>query len=144
MVLDRGSKEAFLIDSSKNSDVDSYEIEESVDLTTLDDYCDVNGVERINYLKIDTEGHDLEVLKGSVNMISERRIDLIEVEAGMNPSNLLHVPFETLKDYLESCSYVVFGIYEQAWETRTGEAHLRRINAVFVSLEVIKMNKQSG
>ncbi len=37
----------------------------------LDDYCQQNGVETIDFLKIDVEGHELEVMKGGRRMILE-------------------------------------------------------------------------
>jgi len=42
----------------------SHSKSQSVSLTTLDAYCDQQGIGDIDFLKIDTEGHDLLVLKG--------------------------------------------------------------------------------
>jgi hypothetical protein len=92
-------------------------------------------------MKIDTEGADLDVLKGAERMLNEQRIDIVKVEAGMNPTNHLHVPFEVLKNYLESKHYFLFGIYEQKHEWPTKHPHLRRTNPIFISQQVIENNR---
>lgn len=48
--------------------------------TTLDEFCEVRGIDAINLLKIDTEGHDYFVLKGAARMLSQKRIDFIFAE----------------------------------------------------------------
>lgn len=115
---------------------------EEVEIESLDNFCRSNDVHKISYLKIDTEGYDLEVLKGANQMLSEKRIDIVQVEASMNPKNTRHVLFEDLKKYLEQRDYFLFGIYEQRNEFPTKEPHLRRTNSVFISENVIKSNKQ--
>jgi FkbM family methyltransferase len=99
----------------------------------LDTFCKDQSIDKISYLKIDTEGFDLEVLKGSRLMLSEKRIAFVEVEAGMNPENLYHVSLTDLKNYLESLDYYLFGIYEQVHEWMIKKPILRRVNAVFIS-----------
>ena len=54
--------------------------EVSIKLDTIDHFCANNNIEKINFLKIDTEGHEMEVLKGAVNMITSGRIDIIQFE----------------------------------------------------------------
>jgi FkbM family methyltransferase len=39
--------------------------ETPVTVTTLDEYCAANGIERIDLLKNDTQGYELEVLRGA-------------------------------------------------------------------------------
>ena len=68
-------------------------------------------------------------------------MDFVEVEAGMNAGNKRHVSFEALKDYLESRSYLLFGIYGQVHEWPTKKPHLRRTNPVFVSRRMIGKHK---
>ena len=53
---------------------------EQVELTTLDTFCMAHKINEIGLLKIDTEGHDLAVLKGSHRLLSERKIGFIIVE----------------------------------------------------------------
>jgi FkbM family methyltransferase len=51
-----------------------------ISTTTLDSYVEEKSIDRINLLKIDTEGHELEVLKGASKLLSQDKIDLIHIE----------------------------------------------------------------
>jgi FkbM family methyltransferase len=51
-----------------------------IEIRTLDEYCADNGVTHIDILKSDTQGYDLEVLKGAEQLIAHRRIKLIYLE----------------------------------------------------------------
>src|SRR5579871_252798 len=55
---------------------------EPVTITTLDDYCAGAGVETIDYLKIDTEGHDLQVLRGAAGLVGRGAVRWIQFEYG--------------------------------------------------------------
>ena len=110
---------------------------EDVPLLTLDAFCSENGTARIDYLKIDTEGHELEVFGGAAQLLAEERIGILEVELGMNPENTYHTRFEDAKAYLEERGYRLFAIAEQVPEFLTRQPHLRRVNGVFVSAGMI-------
>ncbi len=88
-------------------------------------------------MKVDTEGFDLEVLRGAKSLIESGAIDLIQVEAGMNPENEDHIYFEHFTAYLQDYGYRIFGIYEQGPERLTHPAKLRRANIVFASPSLI-------
>jgi FkbM family methyltransferase len=47
---------------------------------TLDGFCAEQGVDRIDLLKIDTEGHDLAVLHGAASMLGQGRIGFVLTE----------------------------------------------------------------
>jgi FkbM family methyltransferase len=49
-------------------------------VTTVDDYCSRHGIESIDILKSDTQGYDLEVLRGARRMLEARRVHLIYLE----------------------------------------------------------------
>src|SRR4051812_49097214 len=75
---------------------------ERVEIITLDEYCRNSGVEEIDYLKIDTEGHDLKVLRGALGMIQRHAIRFIQFEYGMGnieSRDLLKDFFELFKGY---------------------------------------------
>jgi FkbM family methyltransferase len=55
---------------------------EPVTITTLDQYCADADVGAIDYLKIDTEGHDLQVLRGGADLIARRAVRFIQFEYG--------------------------------------------------------------
>ena len=140
MVLHGHSVMSFLLDESSDIPLKPDMATEPVDVATVDEFCSARNIDRIGYLKIDTEGGDLDVLKGAEGMLGEQRIDLVQVEAGMNATNHRHVPLEALKEFLEPLGYFLFGIYEQMHEWPTDEPHLRRTNLVFVSQQVIASN----
>jgi FkbM family methyltransferase len=54
--------------------------EKPVKLSSLDSYCTHRAIDQIDLLKTDTQGFDLEVLKGSQALLTERRIRLIYTE----------------------------------------------------------------
>jgi FkbM family methyltransferase len=51
-----------------------------VPMTTLDRYCEDNGIEQIDFLKIDTEGFEPYVLDGARESLRNRRIPMILLE----------------------------------------------------------------
>lgn len=110
---------------------------EPVTTTTVAQFCADHRIDDVNLLKIDTEGFDLEVLRGAQDLIRDQRIDLIQVEAGMNRENTLHVYFERFTRYLDEFEYRLFGIYDQTNEWPTRSQNLRRANLAFVSERMI-------
>ena len=72
-------------------------IEEIVQIDTIDHYCKEHKISQIDFLKIDTEGHELDVLRGAQKMISAGRIKHIQFE--FNEMNIISRVF--LKDFYE-------------------------------------------
>ena len=57
---------------------------EQVRLTTIDAFCVTEGIDRIDFLKLDIEGHEYPALVGAQRMIGEGRIRAIQFEFGEN------------------------------------------------------------
>jgi FkbM family methyltransferase len=112
---------------------EEYQQSEEIQVDTVDAFCSDAAITRIDYLKIDTEGNDLNVLRGAERLLGRGDAAVVEVEAGMHPENHLHVPLEDLKAHLQEYGYRCFGIYEPVAEWATGEPYLRRVNAVFIA-----------
>ncbi|CAN5475686.1 FkbM family methyltransferase [soil metagenome] len=55
---------------------------ETIELTTLDRFCEQNKIEAIDFLKLDVEGHELSVLRGGKKMFDEGRIKMVQFEFG--------------------------------------------------------------
>lgn len=70
---------------------------------TIDNYCSTNNIREISFLKIDTEGSELFVLKGAEELIKNNKIKIIQFE--FNEPNVSNRIF--LKDF-----YTILTNYE--------------------------------
>jgi FkbM family methyltransferase len=59
---------------------------EQVDVRTIDRFCETEEIQRIDFLKIDVEGHELSVLRGAERMLKSGAISMIQFEFG--PANI--------------------------------------------------------
>ena len=55
---------------------------EIVRLETLDNYCRERKIRHIDFMKIDVEGHQLEVFKGGRSLFAEHRVGIVKFEYG--------------------------------------------------------------
>jgi FkbM family methyltransferase len=60
---------SFIVAGSPKS---SFIYEEKVNVMKLDDFCNDHKISNIDLLKIDTEGHEKEVLEGALNLIKKK------------------------------------------------------------------------
>jgi FkbM family methyltransferase len=84
---------------------------EIIKVDTLDCYCEKRGIQRIDFLKIDTEGYELNVLKGAENMLNTSAISFIYCEVGFLRSNIRNTYFADLTEWLAAKDYNYFGMY---------------------------------
>jgi FkbM family methyltransferase len=63
---------------------------EEVSTDTIDNYCETNNISHIDIIKIDTEGHDMEVLLGAKKMLSLSAVDFIQYEYNHRWINARH------------------------------------------------------
>ena len=70
---------------------------EKIQLSSVDLFCKETSISKINFMKMDVEGHELAVLKGAVELLKANNIDLIQFEFGFPamPARIL------LKDFFE-------------------------------------------
>ena len=83
---------------------------EQIRLTTLDAYCQQAKVDQIDLLKLDVEGHELDVLKGAQAMLAKGQIKRIQFEYGgtyIDARILLKDLFDLLLPY----GYKIYKIY---------------------------------
>lgn len=114
-----------------------------VQVRTGDEVLASSDVDRVSYLKVDTEGGDLDVLVGFQHALADKKIDMVEVEASLNPSNTKHVSIERFKGYLEPMGYYLFQMKSFASDRSfSGHPYLRRCNLIFVSPSIAAANRQ--
>lgn len=58
------------------------DISEAIRVETLDRYCNSHDVTSIDLLKIDVEGHELDVLSGGLTLFDERKVAVVQFEFG--------------------------------------------------------------
>lgn len=74
-------------------------VEHEVEVVALDEFVDKHEIERVHLIKIDTEGHELSVLKGFERFIRAGKVDLIHFE--FNEMNIAsRVYFKDFWDFL--------------------------------------------
>jgi hypothetical protein len=67
--------------------------------TSLDAYCETFDVDRVDFLKVDVEGMEPQVLKGAKRMLSQKRISAALME--LCPRNLTDVGSSSASLYEE-------------------------------------------
>jgi FkbM family methyltransferase len=75
-------------------------IEKEIEIKRLDDYCVANKIDKINFLKIDTEGYEANVLIGSEKMIENNCIERIQLEHGSIQTIVMGTTLYILKKVL--------------------------------------------
>lgn len=78
---------------------------ETVEVETLDAVMEREGITHAALLKIDAEGHDLEVLKGAGARLGASSFALIQVEAGFSAPGLAMPSLAEFQDYLAPFGY---------------------------------------
>jgi len=77
--------------------------------TTIDNYCQRQEINHINFLKIDVEGGELNVLEGANNLLLQGKVDYIQFEYGgtyIDSKTTLKQVFE----YFQNLRYSIFKI----------------------------------
>jgi len=86
---------------------------ETVQVETLDRLLQALGREHIHLLKIDVEGHDLEVLHGAQATLDQGGVDILMVEAGFDAPGRRQPPLEDFQSFLRPYGYFLYGVYNQ-------------------------------
>jgi len=76
----------------------------TVQVSTLDAYCTANGIDKINHLKIDAEGFDLDVLYGAQELLDDQKIDIFMFEFASGWAATKRYLWEAV-EYLEPMPY---------------------------------------
>lgn len=83
---------------------------EDVKIETLDNYCKQNNIDKIDILKIDTQGYEDKVLQGSLETIKKNKIGIIITEIMFDDVYDKHFCFSDLEKYLIPNNFRMVGI----------------------------------
>ncbi len=102
---------------------------ERVKVLTLDNWRTSAKCSEIDFLKIDTEGFEMEVLRGGESWLKCGGVTWILCEATLDPEDSGHTQLGVLTDYLGKCGYRLAGLYDQMqWQQ---PCRLAYFNALF-------------
>jgi FkbM family methyltransferase len=102
-----------------------------IEIKTLDDYFQQKKLKKINFLKTDTEGFDLEVLKGGKELLDQKCIDFIVTEVTFDPQDNTHTNFLDVNDFLWKQGYGLVGFYDWGYKNKT-IATIKYCNALYM------------
>ncbi len=105
-----------------------------VQVRTVGSVCEELHIGRISILKSDTEGFDLDVLRGAGSLIANGNVDVVVCEAGADPSCNQHTPMLALLQWAWATGFWLYGVYEQECLVTQRSSH-RFCNMMFVRAE---------
>ena len=110
---------------------------EKIKTTSSDIFATEHKIKHIDIVKSDTEGYELEVIKGAENLLNNQLIDVLYFEVGFNKSDIGHTYWIDLIESLKE-HYIFSGFFEMAY---TNYIELDSGNALFLSKNFIKTKK---
>lgn len=111
-----------------------------VECRRLDEMAELFTDGRINLMKLDVEGEELDALKSADHLLKTQKIDMLYVEVGLNQTGTQQTYFGDLDALLQSYGYRVFKIYEQKNEWIDDSPLLRRCNVAYMSNRFASMH----
>jgi FkbM family methyltransferase len=100
-------------------------------VTTIDQFISELGVERVDALKTDTEGHDLNVLKGATGALTRGVVRAVFTEVTFSRANTQNTRFPLIQEFLEPLQFRFLGLYDMHWfQTKRWDQSF--CNALFV------------
>ncbi len=104
--------------------------EATVNIDSVDEYCNEHHIPFVHILKTDTEGFDLEVLRGAHKMLQGGRVHLVLSEAGVRSDDRRHTPLSSIMNHLSPLGFYLYCLYD--FPLRGCERSREYFNALFV------------
>ena len=83
----------------------------TVEVGTLDGFCGHRNIVRLDLLKIDAQGYELEILRGASRLIAERNAPLIYLEVSFVPIYRNQPLFPDIYEFMTEKGYKLAGLY---------------------------------
>jgi FkbM family methyltransferase len=81
----------------------------SIETVTLDQFCEAQNIANIDFLQIDVQGADLDVLQGSINLLS-RSVLGVQIEVEFSPIYNKQPLFRDVDKYLDKHGFSLFDL----------------------------------
>lgn len=114
--------------------------QETITIQNTASFCKEYQIEEIDILKTDTEGHDLEVLRGAEPLFRKGRIKAVYVEVTFSQSHPGCTKFPDVFDFLCPHGFRLAGLYELFW-FQYKPADEAWCNALFLKNDAASINR---
>jgi FkbM family methyltransferase len=84
-----------------------------VSVVTLDQYCAERTIANIDFLKIDTQGFDYEVLRGADEILTAHRVSIVLTEITLDRMYKGIARYDAVFTFMADRNYRLVGIYDQ-------------------------------
>jgi FkbM family methyltransferase len=101
-----------------------------VPVTTLDVFCKAHGIDRIDLLKMDLQGAEVEALRGAQGLLKEGAIDVIYSEVVTVPHYQGQAYFHEVTAEVHAHGYRLFGVYNMGL---SAVGQMTTADAIYVS-----------
>lgn len=105
---------------------------------TLDDYCKNKQIQKIDVLKIDTQGYEDKVLVGAKKLIENKKINYIEIEIIFNNIYESKLNFLEIEKHLIPFGYKLFAISNPG---NLYDDYIFQVDAIYYNPEALLSNK---
>lgn len=125
-----------LSDTAINNEIYNLKEEttEKVTVTTLDSFTKEMNIDKINILKIDVQGAELNVLKGAESLLKNKKIDALFVEVEFLKLYADQPLFHDISSFLYQNDYHLYSLYNI---TYSKEGQMVYGDALFLSSEIL-------
>lgn len=112
-----------------------------VQTTTLDAFCRESNVTKIDILKMDVQGGELQVLRGATGILGNQLARLIYTEVNFNEIYVGQSFFHDVSSFLHRYGYSLYGLYQIAYSP---VGPIGWADALFISPSVLEQVRRAG
>lgn len=91
-----------------------------VELQSLTEFCARAGIERVDILKLDTQGHELDILHSGREFLASGKVDFVLAELLFSPLYASQAKAGEVIGLLEGCGFKLFDFYDFIYDEERG------------------------
>ena len=107
-----------------------------VEVKTLDDFVDQNKIEKIDLLKLDTQGYEKNILDGAKRTLEKKIIKIIETEIILDEVYSNYLTFTDIEKNLISNNYRLIALEDMNF-TNLIEGYMFAFNAIYIDKDLL-------
>jgi FkbM family methyltransferase len=115
---------------------------QQIELTTLDSWCQHHGVDRVDYMKLDTQGSELDVLRGATRTLE--RVLVVQTEVEFNRMYEAQPLFGDVDRFLRDHGFVLWQLENLSHHRQRGARSSLRRCTEFFDWDVAQFSRRPG